>query len=244
MPEQDGEPRPAARAAALDRPDRYVQQFGHLGDRAALDVHEDDRGAQCDRKHAERGADVHPGVVLGDGVPGVGRLVGGAVGGRGHRHRRAHGAAAQPVEGGVGDDPVQPGADSRLTPEVGGPPVRGEHRLLDGVRRLLGVLQQRERHRPQPVGVRAEQLAERRRVTRHVPAQRREVGLGSPAGGSGTGRRGRVHRLPGTGGRRPGPARIDLDPPHMIPSGQPRNSISAIDPFKDGSSVNHNTQYR
>ena len=92
------------------------------------------------------------------------------------RGGRPGAAAADPVQAGVDDDPVQPGGDGGVAAEGVGPAEGGEQRLLDGVGRLLAVAEGAQGHRPQPVAVATDQLAERVRVPVDVGGEQLGVG--------------------------------------------------------------------
>ena len=137
------------------------------------------RGSLLRWQQPQRGVHVQPGVRGARGIAvlrdqGLERLlVPGGQGGPG-------GAAAQPVQRRVHHDPVQPRGDGGLAAEVGGPAERGDHGVLECVGGLLGIAQRAQRHRPQPVPVPAEKLAERLGVPGHVPAEQLVVSRRSP----------------------------------------------------------------
>ena len=90
--------------------------------------------------------------------------------------------AADPVQAGVDDDPVQPGRDRGLAAVGVGAAEGRDEGLLDGVGRELAVRRRAQGHGVHPVAVAAEELAEgRATVAGDVPghevavAEREEV---------------------------------------------------------------------
>jgi hypothetical protein len=79
--------------------------------------------------------------------------------------------APHPVQARVHDDAVQPRCHGRIATEAGRRPVRREQRVLDGVRRLLGVAERSQRHGPEPIPMPADQLREGVPVSAAVPLQ-------------------------------------------------------------------------
>ena len=90
--------------------------------------------------------------------------------------RRPGSPPAHPVKRRIYHDPVQPGRDGGIATEAGGPAESGNHRVLERVGGLLGVAQRADRHRPEPVSVALEELAERVRVAIDMPLQ--QLGIG------------------------------------------------------------------
>ncbi len=171
----------------LTVPGAHVEDLGGLLDRVALHVDQHQRGALLGaagsrgRPARRRGARPPRPPPPGRRRPRAGtrrprpwtgrasvrvRVVGQRVGG-------ADLAAAEPVQAGVDDDPVQPGGDRGVAAVGPGAAEGGDHRVLQGVGGVLGVAGGAQRDRPQPVPVPPEQRAERVVVTGDV---RREQG--------------------------------------------------------------------
>ena len=104
----------------------------------------------------------------------------------GQRVGRPGGPAPGPVQAGVHHDPVQPGGHGGVAP-ARRPPLRParnarQQGVLQRVGCLLAVAEGAQRHRPEPVAVPADQLAEGIRVAGGVGLQRaRRRRRGSPA---------------------------------------------------------------
>ena len=163
-------------AAALDRALRHIQDHRGLGHGVSLHVDEDQCGALLRGQGRERLPDHESRIGVGDRSNRLGAVRGvvGVVAG-GQRDGRVRPAAASPIEAGVHHDAVQPGGDGGVPAESGGPAVRGEQRVLDGVGGLLAVAERTQRHCPEPVAVPADQLTERVLVTVDVGAE--ELGV-------------------------------------------------------------------
>ena len=168
------EPGPAAGAAALHRTRRDAQHVRGRGDRVSEHVHQDQRRPLPGGQQLQRRLDVERGVagrcrIRGrPALPLAERVQRRLIVGRHGRPRRL---AAQLVQAGVHDDPVQPGGHRRVAAELRRPAERGDHRLLQRVRGVIRVVQRAQGHRPEPVAVAAEQLAERVGVAVGVAAQ-------------------------------------------------------------------------
>ena len=142
------------------------------------------RAARCARRQGGQRRQ-HPAATLG-GHAEVGGVLG-AVGG----DQRAPATAVlevvrqglrtpylggtQPVQARVDHDPVQPGGDGGLAPEGAGAPVGRDQAVLEAVGCVLGVAHGAHGHRPQPVAVAGEELAEGVRVP--VDVGREELGV-------------------------------------------------------------------
>src|SRR3984885_92529 len=158
-----GQPGPRPRAATLDGAFGDPEQLGGVGDRIAVHVNGDHRGAllggqshQCPL-HRDRGVDLRGPI----------------------RHRKAvvedsgrvSLVAAQPIQASIDDDAVQPTADRGMVPKRSGAAVRRDHRLLQ---RVLGVLGATAAQPGDPVQlpvVAEEQLLESIAIARGVSRQ-------------------------------------------------------------------------
>ena len=78
----------------------------------------------------------------------------------GQRLGRVRATAPHPVEAGVNDDSVHPGRHLCVAPEAAGPPKRRDQRLLQRVGRVFGIAGRAQSHRPEPVTMPADDLAE------------------------------------------------------------------------------------
>ena len=85
--------------------------------------------------------------------------------------------AAHAVQTGIHHNTVQPCRDRRIAAEARRSPEGGDHSVLQRISGVLRVGQRPYRHRPQPVPVANEQLAERIRVAIDVQAQQLAVGV-------------------------------------------------------------------
>jgi hypothetical protein len=156
----------AAGTAALHGPDGHIEDPGRLGNRIALHVHQDERGALLGgqgRQSLEKLAV----KVAALGRRG-GRFMGfeeqleslGLADGRGP----SDSGLARPVQAGVDRDAMQPGGDRGPALEGVRGPVSGDQGILDRVGGLLPVSESAQRHRPQSVAVAPYDLAECFRV--------------------------------------------------------------------------------
>lgn len=164
---------PTARAAALHRSDRHVQDCRGLGHGIALHVDEYQGcplvGGELGQSRQELPVEI---LALGRGL---GRLMGlkelfqplGVVHGRGF----AGGGFTSPVQAGIDRDAVQPGGHGGLTTEGVGRPEGGDQRVLNRVGRFLAVAQRTKGNSPEPVAVAPYQLTECMRVAINMSAQ-------------------------------------------------------------------------
>ena len=171
VPEQHREAVPAAGRPALHRALLGAEHGGGLGDRHALHVDQHHRGALGQREPGERLLDGER------GDPGGHRVARhGDVGVVVERVRPVVAPAADPVEAGVQDDLVQPGGHRGLAAPARGGPEGREHRVLEGVRRVVRVAEGAHREGPEPVGVAPDDLGEGVRVAVDVRGEQRLVG--------------------------------------------------------------------
>ena len=161
--EDAGQPGPGPRAATLDGAFGNPEKLGGVGDRIAVHVNGNHRGALLDRQshqcplHRNRCVDLrgpirHRIAVVEDS--GQVSLV-----------------AAQPVQASIDDNTVQPTADRGVVPKRCGAAVRRDHRLLQ---RVLGVLGAAAGQPGDPVQlpvVTEKQLLECIAIARHVSRQ-------------------------------------------------------------------------
>ena len=196
------EPRPSPRCPALDRSLGDAEYLSGVGDGIPQHVYQDQRGLLIGHKPSQRCAHVHSGIRrtgrIGQRPPAgrerVERLV--VLTAR----RRPGSPAAHAIQGGVDDDPVQPGRDSGIAAEAGGTPEGRDHRILERVSGLLRIAERADGDRPQAIPVPLEQLTERVRIAVDMSAQQFLVGRGAVVG-TGSRRRPVVGRLtwPGQG---------------------------------------------
>jgi hypothetical protein len=80
---------------------------------------------------------------------------------------------------------MQPGRDGRVTAEAIGPAERGDHGVLQSIRRLLRIAESPDGHSPESLPVPLKKLSESVGITRHMSLQelgiRRAAGRGSRA---------------------------------------------------------------
>ena len=88
---------------------------------------------------------------------------------------RARCPAAHAVQGGINNNPVQPGRDGRVAPKAIGFLERRDHRILQSVGCLLRIAECTDGNGPEPVPMPPEQLAERIGIARHVPPEQISV---------------------------------------------------------------------
>lgn len=79
--------------------------------------------------------------------------------------------SAEPVDGAVDGDPVQPRRDSGIASEPVGAPERSDEGLLHRIGSHLRVADRAQSHRPHPVPVAPEELTEGIGIAGHVPGQ-------------------------------------------------------------------------
>jgi hypothetical protein len=94
----------------------------------------------------------------------------------GQRHGGSRGTASGAIEARVHNDAVQPGGDTCLAAEGFRRPQGIDERVLDGVGGLFRIAEGTHRHRPEPVAVSTNDLAEGGRVTGNVPSEQLLVG--------------------------------------------------------------------
>ena len=181
------QPGPAARAPALDRALRDADYLGRIGDRVVEHVDQDQRDLLIVRQLAERGHHLERQSRCRRPDQHWRRPMRSRRAAARHRWRPRPGRApAHPVQAGVHDDPVQPGRDGGLAAEARRAPEGRDHRVLQRIRRVLGVVQRPDGNRPQPVPVPGEQLAEGIGVA--VDMQPQQLGVAELGCGEGNGR--------------------------------------------------------
>jgi hypothetical protein len=164
MRESGQEPCPPAGGSALYSPFGHAKYLRRVSDRVAEHVDQDQRSPLVRDQLAERRHHVHRSIRgarrIGQWLPAshhgkrVERflvLTGGS---------RSRSTAAHPIKRGIHHNPVQPGRNRGVATETSGSPEGCDHCVLESVCRFLGVTQSADRHRPQPVPMALEKLAE------------------------------------------------------------------------------------
>src|SRR6266571_537249 len=191
-----GQREPAPEHAALERPDRHLEDIGSLRIRQPDEVAEDHGSPEVLRDAGQGGLHGDGG---GDGVARVGRCR--VTGQPGVLRAERRGAGPHPpprlVGGRVDGDPVEPGRECRRLAEARGTAQRGQEGVLRGVLRVLPVAEHPQADAEHAPLVPGHELAEGEPVPPHVRGQQLLVGQVAHL----TTRRGRSFRSPRRGCR-------------------------------------------